>query len=305
MNDPAVPSPAPALRPPLLPNVTVQQLDYLVAAAREPTFADAAAVVGVTPSALSQGLAELERRVGVILFESEGRRRVLRTQAGEVLRYADRVLAQTADLARWADAVRTGRTGPLRVGLIDVAAVEHYPQALRAFRRERPEVDLRLTVAPSGDLLERLGRGLLDVAVCVDPETPDHDARALLDEPLAVYVPEDVPVGPPESWGPWVTFPTDSQTRSLIAGALREQGAPFEVVAESHQPEVLCEMVRLGIGWTVLPVIQAEKPPFALRRARPEVLVHRHLAAVRRGDRPPDPAADALVEALLAAVTHH
>ena len=296
MNDPASSSG----RTPLLPNVTVQQLDYLVAAAREPTFADAASVVGVTPSALSQGLAELERRVGVPLFASEGRRRVLRPQATEVLRYAERVLAQTADLARWADAVRTGRSGPLRVGLIDVAAVEHYPQALRQFRRQRPEVDLHLTVAPSGDLLERLGRGLLDVAVCVDPETPDHDARPLLDEPLAVYAPEGATVGAPETWGPWVSFPAGSQTRALIAAALRDRGAPFQVVAESHQPEVLCEMVRLGIGWTVLPVIQAEKKPGALRRARPEVLAHRRLAAVRRADRPPDPAADALVEALTA-----
>ena len=39
---------------------------------------------------------------------------------------------------------------------------------------------------------------------------------------------------------------------------LRRLGAPLDVVAESHQPEVLREMVRLGTGWTVLPVSQAE-----------------------------------------------
>lgn len=284
---------------PVLPNLTVQQLDYLVAAAGAPTFADAAAQLGVSPSALSQGLAELERRVGVDLFENEGRRRVLRAQATEVLRYAERVLGQTADLARWSQAVRTGRSGPLRVGLIDVAAVIHHPKVLRAFRRARPEVDLRLTVAPSGDLLERLGRGSLDLAVCVDPRQPGFDAVALLDEPMAVYAPDDVAIGPPATWGPWVSFPTGSQTRTLIEAALRAHGAPFEVVADSHQPEVLCEMVRLGIGWTVLPVVQAEHAPGALRRAVPEVLVHRRLAAVRRADRPPDPAADALVATLL------
>lgn len=285
-------------RPPL-PNVSVQQLDYLVAAVEAPTFAEAAADLGVSASALSQGLAELERRVGIDLFEADGRRRMLRPQAEEVLRYAERVLGQTADLARWAQAHREGRTGPLRVGLIDVAAVEHHPEALRAFRRARPDVDLRLTVAPSGELLDRLGRGSLDLAVCVDPEGAGFDAQPLLDEPMAVYAPDEARVGPPEHWGPWVSFPPGSQTRALIAAALRERGAPFEVVADSHQPEVLCEMVRLGIGWTVLPVVQAEKGPAALRRARPEVLVHRRLAAVRRADRPPDPAADALVTTLL------
>ena len=44
-----------------LPNLTVQQLDYLVAVVDAPTWADAAARLGVTPSALSQGLAEFER----------------------------------------------------------------------------------------------------------------------------------------------------------------------------------------------------------------------------------------------------
>ncbi|MCB1016472.1 MAG: LysR family transcriptional regulator substrate-binding protein, partial [Acidimicrobiales bacterium] len=223
-------------------------------------------------------------------------------QAEEVLRYAERVLGQTADLARWARTVREGRAGPLRVGLIDVAAVEHHPAVLRAFRRSRPNVDLHLTVAPSGELLGRLGRGSLDVAVCVEPTQAGFTSVALLDEPLGVYAPEDVAVGSADGWGPWVSFPPGSQTRALVAAALRDRGAPFEVVAESHQPEVLCEMVRLGVGWTVLPVVQAEHGPAPLRRAVPDVLVHRRLAAVRRADGPPDPAVDALVEALLA---HH
>ena len=98
---------------PVLPNLTVQQLEYLVAAAREPTFARAAASVGVSPSALSQGLAELERRVGVALFEPSGRGRVLTEQADQVVRYAERVLADTEDLARWVEGRRTGRSGPL------------------------------------------------------------------------------------------------------------------------------------------------------------------------------------------------
>ncbi|MGK3946708.1 LysR family transcriptional regulator substrate-binding protein, partial [Streptomyces caeruleatus] len=79
----------------------------------------------------------------------------------------------------------------------------------------------------------------------------------------------------PRRWGPWVTFPAGSRTRAVIAEALREAGAPFEVVAESHQPEVLAERVRLGVGWTVLPVIQAERGPDPLKRAVKPELVRR------------------------------
>jgi DNA-binding transcriptional LysR family regulator len=284
---------------PPLPNLTVQQLEYLVAAAREPTFARAAVAVGVSASALSQGLAELERRLGLDLFEPAGRGRTLTDSGREVVRHADRVLAETGELARWVELRRSGRVGPLRAGLIDVAAVDHFSEALRTFRRDHPDVELHLTVAPSGEVLDQLGRGRLDVAVCVAPE-PDSalEVRSLLDDALAVYAPPGVRPGPPARWGPWVTFPVGSRTREAIAEALRTRGARFEVVAESHQPEVLAEMVRLGVGWTVLPVVQAERGPDPLRRVGRSPLTARTLASVQRADRAPSPAADALVEAL-------
>ena len=157
-------------------------------------------------------------------------------------------------------------------------------------------MELRLTVAPSGELLDLLGRGGLDLVVCVAPDQGDElTVVELRDEPLAVYAPPGMKVGPPRRWGPWVTFPAGSRTRAVIAEALRDAGAPFEVVAESHQPEVLAEMVRLGVGWTVLPVIQAERGPDPLKRAVKPELVRRTLAAVHRADRPTLPAADALV----------
>ena len=57
-------------------------------------------------------------------------------------------------------------------------------------------------------------------------------------------------------------------------------------------------MVRIGVGWTVLPVIQAERGPDPLVRAVKGDLARRALVAVRRADRPSSPAADALVAAL-------
>jgi DNA-binding transcriptional LysR family regulator len=71
-----------------------------------------------------------------------------------------------------------------------------------------------------------------------------------------------------------------------------------EIVAESHQPEVLREMVRLGIGWTVLPITQAEREPTPLRRARRAPLTTRTLVAARRADALDNPAADRLLSRL-------
>lgn len=283
-----------------LPQVTVQQLDYLAAVADADTWAVAAERLGVTPSALSQGLAELERRLGVELFERVGRRRVIAPQGMPVLAYARSVLGQTGDLARWIERTRSGAAGSLRVGMIDAAAIGHYAHVLRAFRTERPDVDLTLSVAPSADLLRKLESGDLDVAVVVRPEVRPAGIEwdEILEEPLAVYAPPGVDAGSPDTWGPWVSFNATSHTRQLIAKAVTDAGAPFDVVAESNQPDVLREMVRLGMGWTVLPVIQAESEPAPLRRARITPLLTRWLVAARRTGSVEHPPAEALVAQL-------
>ena len=198
------------------------------------------------------------------------------------------------DLADWSARTRAGRAGDLRVGMIDAAAVHHYPDALRRFRHQRPDVELRLTVAPSASLLADLARGALDIVVCVEPPSYINDITVLrvrTDE-LAVYAPPSASPGVPSTWGPWVTFPAGSHTRELIDSALRRLSAPFDVVAESHQPEVLREMVALGFGWTVLPTVQAGR----LRPVRP--LTKRSLVLARRSAAAPNAAADILAAQL-------
>jgi DNA-binding transcriptional LysR family regulator len=281
-----------------LPDLSIRQLEYLVAVAEEPTWAVAAERVGVSASALSQGLAELERRVGVALFDRDGRRRLVRPGAAPVVAHARQVLALTRDLAGWADRVRTGRSGALRLGMIDAAAVVHFPDQLRRFRSDHPDVDLRLRVAPSAQLLDLLVAGELDLVVCVGPPTPvgGIDTAPLLTEDLAVYGPPGDGDGPPSTWGPWVLFPSGSHTRTLVVDELRRLGAPIDVIAESHQPDVLREMVRLGVGWTVLPTSQAEQGDRPLHRRRK--LTTRRLVLATRAGSVRDPAADELAATL-------
>ena len=281
-----------------LPDLSIRQLEYLVAVAEEPTWAAAAEQVGVSASALSQGLAELERRLGVTLFDRDGRRRPVRDGAAPAVAHARQVLALTGDLAQWSDRVRTGRSGRLRLGMIDAAAVVHYPEQLQIFRAEHPEVELLLRVSPSAQLLDSLVSGDLDLVVCVDPTEPLPGivTEPLLSEDLAVYGPPDEGIGAPSIWGPWVLFPAGSHTRSIIVEKLAQLGAPLDVVAESHQPEVLREMVHLGTGWTVLPTSQGEHGDRPLTGGHP-LTTRQLMLATRRGS-VHDPVVDELAESL-------
>jgi DNA-binding transcriptional LysR family regulator len=281
-----------------LPDISIRQLEYLVAVADAQTWAAAADRVGVSASALSQGLAELERRVGVELFENVGRRRILRGTVTPVLEHARQVLALTRDVIAWAERLRTARSGRVRLGMIDVAAVVHFPDVLRAFRAERADVELMLSVASSRSLLDDVQRGALDLAVCVEPPQPiaGVDTTPLLTEPMIVYGPPDSTIGKPASWGPWVLFPSDSHTRRLVVDRLRALGAPVTIAAESHQPDVLREMVLLGLGWTVLPRSQGESERGDM--AVGDQILRRKLVLARRTGGVSDPAVDELARRL-------
>jgi DNA-binding transcriptional LysR family regulator len=184
--------------------------------------------------------------------------------------------------------------------MIDVAAVVHFPDVLRSFRTEHADVDLTLSVAPSAALLDDLQSGDLDLVVCAAP--PDQrtgiDVVELLDEPLVVIAPGASDIGPPASWGPWLLFPSGSHTRQQVEEQLLERGAPIRVAAESHQPDVLLQMVALGLGWTVLPVEQVA--PGDDITIGPELVRRRIVAATRTGS-VRDPAVDALADLLRSA----
>jgi len=280
-----------------LPDLSIRQLEYLVAVSTEPSWAEAAALVGVSPSALSQGLSELERRIGVPLFDRNGRRRTLRPTAEPVLAHARQVVALTGDLAHWAERTRSGQAGELRVGMIDAAAVGHFPDVLRHFRADHPDLHLTLRVAPSGELLDEISAGSLDLAVVVEgTQRRGIRTEPLMIEPLAVFTPGRGLPRSVEAWGPWVLFAQGSHTRAIAEQALRRLGAPTAIVAESNQPEVLRAMVELGVGSTVLPVVQAgsELGPGRIIAERTLVLARRDGAAI-------DPAAELLATLLAAA----
>ncbi|TAJ17970.1 MAG: LysR family transcriptional regulator, partial [Dehalococcoidia bacterium] len=137
-------------------NLHLHHLAYLREVERSGTFTAAARRLHISQSALSQALAEFERRLGVPLFERDGRRRVLTEGGREAARFAAEVLGRATELRAWADARRAGGSGSLVVGMIDAASLYVLPSAVAAFRSAHPGVELRVVVDTTEALLERL-----------------------------------------------------------------------------------------------------------------------------------------------------
>lgn len=281
-------------------SASVTQLRYLLATTETDTWKQAAARLGVSGPAMSQGLAELERRLGIPLFDNDGRHRNLTANGRTVVEYARRIVTEYGDLSRFARSVREGSGGRLRIGMIDTAALHHFSDTLIDFKQSHRDVDFHLVVQPSSTLLEMLDRGHLDVIIGVDlPSDDRHITTTLLEEPLFIYAPIGTPSNiPTRRWGPWLTFPATSRTRRRIAQHLAGRGVVFDVVAESSQPSVLRGMVHLALGWTVLCATDAEQAPYALAPFDSQPLTTRSLTLSYRKERHLDVATTAFIAAL-------
>jgi len=275
-------------------SIHLQQLTYLREVERAGTFTEAARRLHVSQPALSQSLAELERRIGLPLFEARGRRRELTEVGREAARFASEVLGRTADFQQWVSSYREGGAGTLTVGMIDAASLYALPDAVREFREAHPEVRLQLIVDTSSALVERLQRYELDLAFVVAPVVGDFESVEVGREPLHIYAPPQ-DTGAPED-ADWVLYPVGSHTRQQIDEGLARLGIVPRVTLESHNPQVLRQMVELGFGWTVLPPAVAGEGG---RLRQLEQVAIRTLVGVRRRSAVLDPR----VEAFLAAAS--
>ena len=285
-----------------IPLINFRSLRYLQEVERSGSFTDAAYALRISQPALSQSLAELSKRLGASLFRKEGRRRVLTEGGCRTVRYADRVIGQTADLLLWLERWEKGEAGLLRVGMIDTACLYTVPAGLSRLREEHSEIDLRLVVDDSAALLSMLDEYQLDLAFTVGPAGEGFDSAPIAAEPMYIYSPPRFP--PLEAGGGgigqaapegWALFPSQSRTRRLVDQGLVGLGIQPQAALESANPTVLRQMAVLGYARTVLPKQVAESGGAASILVEGPLVAQRSIEGVWRSDEDLDPRARKLI----------
>ena len=159
----------------------------------------------------------------------------------------------------------------LRIGMIDAAALYLLRDKVAAYRRDRPDVDVFVSVDASQRLLERLALGELDLVFVVGADD-EGQVAVVATEVLRIYGAQEDERA--------VLYEPESRTRRLIDRGLVEKGIKADVQAVADNPAVLKELARLGVGWTVLPTGVAEQgEPLTPAGS---IIAERELVAVRR-----------------------
>ena len=245
--------------------MTLTELRYIVAVARERHFGRAAETCFVSQPTLSVAVKKLEDELGVTLFE-RGPGEVSVTPAGhKIVEQAQRVLEEASRIRELAAAGKDPLAGPLRLGAIYTIGPYLLPKLIPILRRNAPAMQLLIQENFTHRLAEELKSGEVDVILVALPfEEPGVATRAVYDEPFLVAVPKGHP------WEGKKRITSEELTREslLLLGeghCFRDQvleichtvrardRSPLARTLEGGSLETIRQMVAGGVGITVLP----------------------------------------------------
>lgn len=256
--------------------MTLNELRYVVAVARERHFGHAADACFVSQPTLSVAVKKLEDELGVSLFE-RGTGEVTVTVVGrQVVEQAQRVLEEADAIKRLAQQGKNPLAGALRLGAIYTIGPYLFPRLIRWVSEQAPDMPLVIEEDFTSVLSERLKRGDLDVILISLPfDEPGILTRAVYDEPFSVLLPSHHPWAgqasvPPEQLGgedvlllgPGHCF--RDQVLEVCPNCLKStSGSSLQRGLEGGSLETIRYMVASGVGITVLPCTAAAANRFA------------------------------------------
>jgi len=245
-------------------DLTLRQLEYLVALADTLGFHRAADAVNVSQPSLSAQVQQAEKVLGVQLFE-RNQRRVLVTPAGAaVVARARRVLREAEDLLDTARRWRDPFSGSWRVGFIPTIAPYLLPEVLPALGAAHPDLRLLLREERTPVLVRELEAGNLDAAVLAEvPDLGELERIPLAEDPFLLAAPPAHPlarksrISLADLAGQPLLLLEDGHCLRGQALSFCSQAGVREVDFRASSLPTLIQMVAAGLGLTLLPSLCA------------------------------------------------
>jgi LysR family hydrogen peroxide-inducible transcriptional activator len=170
--------------------MTLTELKYIVAVAREKHFGRAADACHVSQPTLSVAIKKLEEELEVKLFERNASEVAVTPLGEDIVRQAQSVLEQADSIREIAKRGKNPLDGPLRLGIIYTIGPYLLPDLVRQVIAHHPQMPLMLQENFTVKLLEELRTGEIDCAILAEPFPDTNLAIApLYDEPFVVAVP--------------------------------------------------------------------------------------------------------------------
>ena len=263
--------------------MTLTELKYIVAVARERHFGKAAEACFVSQPTLSVAIKKLEDELEVKLFERSANEVSITPLGEEIVRQAQSVLEQAASIKEIAKRGKDPLSGALKLGVIYTIGPYLLPDLVRAAIERTPQMPLMLQENFTVRLLEMLRTGEIDCAILAEPFPDTGLALApLYDEPFLAAVPSAHPLAAKAT----ITSQELKSETMLLLGAghcfrdhvleVCPEFARFSSDAEGIRKsfegsslETIKHMVAAGMGVTLVPRLSVSEDAMEASQGKP------------------------------------
>ena len=284
-------------------NVTLRQLRVFIEVAKRQSFSRAGDGVGLTQSAVSRCVRELETEIGVKLIDRTTREVQLTDVGSNLVATLARLLTDLDDALREVRDIGEQRRGRVVVAASPTVACRLMPHIVAECGRQFPYVTLGLRDDVQSDVVRKIRSAEVDFGVIIGPFADDDmESEVLMSDSFCVVVRADHPLAAREG-AAWkdldgeqlVMLDHASGSRPLIDAVLSEHGVNARIVQELRHPATVYGLVEAGVGISVLPWLALPLPQGSSLVARPLTpRAERTVELVRRRDRSLSPAAEAV-----------
>ena len=246
----------------------LHRLRLLTEFAARGSIAGTAAVLGYTPSAVSQQLAALEREAGTALLDRTARRAELTDAGRRLAAHAERILAMVEEAETDLSARAAEPTGRVVATAFPSAAVAFAPALARSLRAH-PRLTLVLRQTQAGEGLRQVRSGEVDVAIVDDwtgrlageIEGSILSCYHLIRDQLVLVVPRAHRAADPAQavdlralrHEPWLAAPAGEPSRQAVDRLLAAAGVAPPVLSEFEGMSTIVSLVARGLGIAILP----------------------------------------------------
>ena len=236
---------------------TVKQIEYFLTLSDVGSLSKAAAILGVTQPALSRQLGELEKTLGLRLFDRNGRGVVLTDDGHAFHEHAQKILGQMQTAVADMQARQETPRGRIRVGLPPRVATEITTELVLQFREKYPAASISISEGLSLPLREWLIAGRIDLAVLFGlPPTPQLFYKDITSEELVLVssnrLPYEIPFDQLPNF-PLVLPSFPHSVRHLIEGISKPREINLNVVAEVDSMQSILPLVQHGLADAIVP----------------------------------------------------
>ena len=292
-----------------LTRITLRQFEAFVAVADVRSFAAASERLGLTSSAVSQLVAELETTLGFRVFDRSTRKVNLSSAGRDFLASAETVLRYVGLAESAAADVRNRAAGVVRIGAPLVLAGYVLPAAIHAFNAQKPKVVVRIRDTAVDSLVESVASGDVDLAVGPDRAAGDGVTREpVFDSPWVLWCAPTHPLAARKvlRWEelrdvPLVAAGRDHERSVAQMHVNAPEGERLRPVDIVDNISTALGLATQGLAVTLAPAyvgVLAEKLGLVMRRVtQPEAI--RQVCVYRPTVRSMPPAAEAFAEFLV------